>query len=517
MNLTIDPWIPVTWKDGRSSDVSLCDVFVKGEGIADLAGRPPERIALMRLLLCIVHAALDGPRDVTDWEDCYKRIPEAAVSYLQKWRYAFELFGDGPRFLQVEKLESIRNDDEGNAVDKLDLSLACGNNSTLFDNDGGSERRFTEEQLALMLLTFQSFHPGGLIGIARWNGRPTGASRSATAAVCVAGSPLHAFLRKDTLLQTLHANLISQEMFQQRAGRNGTWGCPVWEKMPKKPGDLTGSARTYLGRLVPIARAIRLNDDCRTAIVAEGLRYPVFDEVFAESTATIVLHEKNGKRLLMRADPARAIWRQLAAITVLRRSEDTIGGPLALLNLGNEEVFDLWLGGLATNKAKLVDTVESVFNEVPSAMVQENGQKVYGEGVSFAEGLASRIGSAIARYRRELKDEIEGKENRDRRFTLKGRATLHYWTVAEGLVPELFKLVQEPPVINNKYHFQNTAWGKRLFLAALEAYDLACPHETARQLQAYVLGRAVLAGSPDTVDTDTVQESQEEEKEEVLQ
>ena len=33
-------------------------------------------------------------------------------------------------------------DDEGNSTSKLDLALATGNNTTLFDNAGGSERAF---------------------------------------------------------------------------------------------------------------------------------------------------------------------------------------------------------------------------------------------------------------------------------------------------------------------------------------------------------------------------------------
>lgn len=369
MNLTTDPWIPVVWRDGRASEVSLHDAFLKGEEIVDLMVRPPERIALMRLLLCITHAALKGPCDIEDWKNCRSRIPEASASYLKKWKHAFELFGEGPRFLQVEKseLKSSREDGKGNPVDKLDLSLASGNNSTLFDNEGGSERHFTPAQLALMLLTFQSFATCGLIGIAEWNGKPT--KGSAQAAVCIAGSPLHAFVHKDTLLQTIHVNLITKEIFQERAGRDALWGQPIWEEMPTGPDDPAESTRTYLGRLVPLARAIRLNDDYRTAIIAEGLRYPKFDEVYAEPTATVVTDRKKGRRMLLQADPNKAIWRQLVAITTLRRAEDSIGGPLALSNIGNEETFDFWIGGLAAKKAKLVDSIESLFHKVPSALV----------------------------------------------------------------------------------------------------------------------------------------------------
>jgi len=51
MNLAIEPWIPVVQVDGRSGTVSLREMFETGHQIQDLAVRPHERIALMRLLI----------------------------------------------------------------------------------------------------------------------------------------------------------------------------------------------------------------------------------------------------------------------------------------------------------------------------------------------------------------------------------------------------------------------------------------------------------------------------------
>src|SRR5438034_7772326 len=56
MNLTTDSWIPIVCKDGQPGRVSLCEAFERGEEIRDLALRPHERIALMRLLICIAQA-----------------------------------------------------------------------------------------------------------------------------------------------------------------------------------------------------------------------------------------------------------------------------------------------------------------------------------------------------------------------------------------------------------------------------------------------------------------------------
>lgn len=493
MNLATEPWIPVVWHDGRQGRVSLLDAFTRGREIADLPVRPHERIALYRLLLCVAHAALDGPQDEDNWLNCLTELPARIPTYLTRWRDAFELFGNGQRFLQVAGLENTREDEgEDNAADKLDLALASGNNSTLFDNAGGSNRTFAPAELVRMLVTFQCFSPGGLIGIARWNGQPTAASKLAPPAVCIASSPLHAFVRKPNLLETVHANLITKEEFACLAGRAGTWGEPVWHRMPSRPGDLPEITRSYLGRLVPVARAVRLNEDHRTAIIAKGLDYPAFDEIFAEPSMTLVV-EGDGRKVL-RADPNRAIWRQLPAITTLRRGNE-LGGPLALRRVTDAQTFDLWAGALIANKAKLVDAVESVFAHVPGALLREDGHRVYADGVNHAERLAGALNRAIAGYRRRLKDEIERGEGRRRGLNLKTRAALHYWTEAERLVPELFRLVTNPPPVNPRrgsHEFSETPWGRALFQAALAAYDLACPHATPRHMQAYILGRAEL-------------------------
>ena len=66
MNLTIDPWIPVERADGSRELLSLQDFFAQARELHDLAVKPHERIALMRLLLCITQVALDGPTDAAE-------------------------------------------------------------------------------------------------------------------------------------------------------------------------------------------------------------------------------------------------------------------------------------------------------------------------------------------------------------------------------------------------------------------------------------------------------------------
>ena len=172
MNLTIDPWIPALWNDGLRDLFSLRDLFTRARELRDLAVKPHERIALMRLLLCISQAALDGPVDEDEWENCQPLIQPRVRDYLEKWQAAFELFGDKQRFLQLPNLMAGKESDEGNAATKLDLS-GHREQPDLFDNLAGEDRTLQSARSAVNILTFQCFAPGGRIGVAKWNSKET--------------------------------------------------------------------------------------------------------------------------------------------------------------------------------------------------------------------------------------------------------------------------------------------------------------------------------------------------------
>jgi CRISPR system Cascade subunit CasA len=518
MNLTTEPWIPIVRDDGKPGRVSLTEAFSRGDEIRDLAVRPHERIALMRLLICVAQAALDGPADYDDWKTCQSRIVPAALDYLKRWQHAFELLGSGQRFLQVSDLKkppSKKGDDEeGKSVSKLDLALASGNNSTLFDNAGGSDRVFEPARVALALLTFQCFSPGGTIGVALWNGRPTVGWSSypkvkpgqSNHAPCLPGSMLHAFLRGETLAETVYLNLLNKHLIELALGRE-KWGMPVWESMPDSPGDtarIANVTNTYLGRLVPLSRAVRLESDGCSLLLANALSYPVYPEA-REPSATVVVREQSDgpPRSTLGASLGRALWRELNSLTVKRISSETIGGPLTLQNLGDldpDATFDLWTGALVTDKRKaalILDTVEAVFN-VPATMLSDPGQHTYEAGVKYAEEIEFRLRRAVSVYHRELGDNLDRAEMREQRQRVQSKATFHFWTDAERSVRHLLAVAENPALLGLDNSWHKTEWGRAVRRAVLAAYDRACPHETARQIRAYALGRKLLVAAPAT-------------------
>ncbi|WP_338895713.1 type I-E CRISPR-associated protein Cse1/CasA [Streptomyces sp. TG1A-60] len=61
-NLVDDDWIPVVLTDGTSAEVSLRSVLTRAGQIRSLALDAPSQIPpVMRLLLAVLHRALQGP------------------------------------------------------------------------------------------------------------------------------------------------------------------------------------------------------------------------------------------------------------------------------------------------------------------------------------------------------------------------------------------------------------------------------------------------------------------------
>lgn len=480
MNLTDDAWIPALRADGTRAPFSLQGLFAEAHMLRDLAVKPHERIALMRLLLCIAQAALDGPEDADAWASCRDDLQPHVRAYLLKWRASFELFGDGPRFLQLPNLRPGKDTDEGNAATKLDLALATGNNSTLFDNAAGGDRAVAAARAALGLLTFQNFSPGGRIGIARWNGKDTPGKGSSNHSPCTPSSMLHTFVLGASLLETIARNCLTKDLVADNIVKG--WGRPVWERPVTSTDDISAvenATLTYLGRLVPHSRAIRLNENGGSIILGNGLDYPIYP-TFRESTATVVLRKDEPG--LLPASTGRGIWRQLHAITVKRRADaDGTAGPLALALHSFGHDSSLWIGALVTDKAKIEDLLEATYT-VPPELFDPFGRAAYESGVKHSETAESGVMKAVGAYASCL--QVAGPAY--------DRARRHFWTRVEQSLGDLFTVAREftPPE-----ELGPSAWGRAVRAAAEEAYERSCPRRTPRQLQAYVAGLRFLHAS----------------------
>ena len=176
-------------------------------------------------------------------------------------------------------------------------------------------------------------------------------------------------------------------------------------------------------------------------------------------------------------------------------SQNSNGGPAALQNVSDDEAFDLWVGGLVANKAKPVDTIESVLH-VPAAMLGEPSQTAYEKGVRHAENTAFRVMRAVSVYHRELGDNLDRPEMKNRRQQIQNHAAAQFWTDVESAVPRLLEVAANPGSLGLNAEWHKTAWGRSVWRAARDAYERACPHETPRQIRAYALGLKALAAAP---------------------
>lgn len=524
MNVAFDPWIPVVATTGERKLASLSSVLTEGEQFVDLAVRPHERVSLMRLFLCVAHAALDGPKDYDEWCEVPKRLPEAARKYLATWRDSFDLYHKEKPWLQVPKLSrdadgtySESDVKDWTPVSKLNFSFATGNNSTLFDHGGMSDdRTISICETILSMLTFQCFSPGGLISQVYWNGAQSG--KSSKDGPCVPSSMIHALLRGKNLLSTIHLNLPTYEDVKFSYGVRDI-GKAIWELQPTSMTDVSrieNATRTYLGRLVPMTRLIRLHSSGRQMLLGDGFAYPPFTDGFPpEPTSTVVIRKNKTKeeRALLSYRPARAFWRELASVVVKRSSEEA-GAPLSLRGIQDGAGCDLIMAALARDQATIIDSAESVFHISPRLRSVE-GVVTYEAEVKTAESTASRLGWAVEEYRKEIDGGWEGrlKGAGPSKGALKAKlhslTANHYWTAVEKNLALLMSHIES--LGTNDAILTRESWRKMLFFAACDAYRIACGQETPRQMRAFAKGWQKLSNTKDEPESD-IQETKEEDE-----
>lgn len=98
LNLISDPWIPVLYKDGSRAVIAPWQMADAALAFPDWP-RPDLNIACLELLIGLVFLA-DPPRDAADWRARVAPDPARLRAALAPFAPAFELMGDGPRFMQ---------------------------------------------------------------------------------------------------------------------------------------------------------------------------------------------------------------------------------------------------------------------------------------------------------------------------------------------------------------------------------------------------------------------------------
>jgi CRISPR system Cascade subunit CasA len=528
MNVAVDPWIPVVTNEGNPGMASLCAVLTEGEKFIDLAVRPHERVALMRLFLCVTHAALDGPKNYDEWRNVPEKLPAAAHKYLDTWKDSFELFHTDKPWLQVKDL--IRTDGSGKTspVALLDFELATGNNSTLSDHNGCNVVRMVEPaRLVLNLLTFQNFSSGGGAPVAQWKGKKTSQVGNPDAP-CLSQSMAHCLLRGGNLADTIYLNLPAYDLIA-RVYREYSYnketktdkysevkiGKPVWECFPASPDDtsnIKNATQTYIGRLTPVSRWIRLSENTDQMYCCNGFRYLTYKDSFpAEPTAAVRLINRkdkkgteNSERKVVSINPGKATWRELSAL-LTNRAANGLGGPLAMNNVPYDTGYDFQVCALIRDQASMDTAVESVFHISPT--FQPN-IAAYSTEVELAEKTSLLLRGAVEVYRNIIDKDwnsrvkrTPAKEQKTMKNRLAQTALLSYWTTVEKNLPLLTAHIE---AIGTDDAIPTRKRWRRMFSdTALESYRITCGCGTPRQMHAFAVGWQKLITRRDEPESNT--------------
>ncbi|HRP69673.1 MAG TPA: type I-E CRISPR-associated protein Cse1/CasA [Turneriella sp.] len=165
MNLMRDKWIPVKRRDGTVEDIAPFEVTDKIERnpvVALAAPRPDFNGALIQFLIGLFQTVY-APKNETEWE---KRMenppkPDELQKITEKVAFAFELFGNGPRFMQDMSLDES-NRQFGIASLLID---SPGEHTLKLSKDFFIKRhtvaRISPRAAAIALFTLQTNSPSG--------------------------------------------------------------------------------------------------------------------------------------------------------------------------------------------------------------------------------------------------------------------------------------------------------------------------------------------------------------------
>ncbi|MER5563864.1 type I-E CRISPR-associated protein Cse1/CasA [Streptomyces sp. NPDC002506] len=361
-DLTEQPWLPVLRTDGSTTDLSLRQVFAQAGEIRRLVGDlPTQDFALIRLLLAIVHDAVDGPEDTEQWAELWENeAPFASVGgYLDTHRERFDLLHPAAPFFQTAGLRTSK--DEVFSLNRIVADVPNG--EAFFTMRFPGAERITFAEAARWTAHAHGYDTSGIKSGTVGDPRAK-AGKAYPQGVGWAGSIGGVLAEGHTLRETLLLNLIAAD-----AGIVRTTGKdrPAWRREPCGPGaasDLAGRPHGIRDLYTWQSRRLRLHFDAQGVygvVLSYGDPLSVQDRQTQEPMTgwrrSPAQEKKLGRPLVYMPrehDPARAAWRGLAAL-IADRDQDTSAAdePANALRPGIVH----WLAHLTTERFLPKDTL----------------------------------------------------------------------------------------------------------------------------------------------------------------
>ncbi len=344
-NLVDEPWVAVLDTEGAYTEVSLLDAFRRADQISRLVGETPtQAFANLRLLLAVLHRAVDGPADHKHWgriRDDWDGTVQAVEAYLAGQRERFWLAHPTAPFMQVADLHTAKGEVFG--LDRI-ICDGLGSTAYLTTRLGAANEMISWAEGARWLVHAHAFDVSGIHTGAVGDPRVSG-GKGFGIGTGWAGQIGGLQLVGKSLRETLLLNLVAPSVVGLLGGPGaGRADVPVWERDPltqAPEGWDTGvypcKEKPYRQPTGPVdlytwpTRRIRLVGDADqvTAVInAQGDRATPHNRHDVEPLTAWRYSEPQTKSaghdvyMPLRHDPQRSLWRGLGA---LLPNAETIG------------------------------------------------------------------------------------------------------------------------------------------------------------------------------------------------
>ncbi|MDQ0288265.1 type I-E CRISPR-associated protein Cse1/CasA [Oligosphaera ethanolica] len=473
-NLIDNGWIHV--QSGNDLQ-SLRQIFTRLE-LRRLSGNPVEKIAILRLLLAITHAAVSLPNRKAWLQLSLQDLSDIVCSYLDSWHDRFFLHGEQP-FMQFRQLDQGKT----SPFSVAQLNVATGNKVVL--NSWNMPTPIDPPGKVMALLRQSFFACSGKkfdndIALSPGHAKKPSGTYGTLTGFC---GYLHTYLLGETLLDTVKNNLLTDDDLKQLpfAGL----GRPFWEDMPD--GELSKRAQgyksSYQGQLLPMDKFVFLKED--GMVMTEGITYDTYKTGLVDPAITMRQDGKDIKTVWAKTD--KKPWRELTALLAFLKL-DAINKSPHFLSMGLEKlaysqgiVMRFWTGGmqLSSNAGEqyisgMDDYVESEFH-IPISVSTQGGFDFFQQMITELERLAKITYSSVVNYYDIL--------NTEQKVANALVAASKFWEAMEPRAQLILDLAfscsaDKQPKIEEEMN----VWRKTV----LRVYNQSCAKDSARQMTAWV-------------------------------
>ncbi|WP_297563486.1 type I-E CRISPR-associated protein Cse1/CasA [Meiothermus sp.] len=401
-DLIQERWILVRTLDGKPDMVGLSELFRRARQLRAVEDASPLVVAsLYRLLLAIVHRAIQGPLGLSDVQRLLEQgcFSPAVEQYLEKYSSRFFLFGPEP-FFQVGDLKL-----KSTSIAKLAVERSSGNNKALFDHSLDDQPpAISYAEAARWLVAHQAFSLcGGVAGGGLMNFTDAPSPRGALV-----------FVLGENLFQTLVANLVWYTDEEDVEEDTPSWEEPAvtYETLQK------GQVRSLQGDVCPVrlytwqSRAIRLIPEdglVRTIMYTSGFQAK---GVFRDPALAYQKPRKgDADRIPVRFSLEKAFWRDFQAL--VPPNADLM--PQILRQVNHDELRPYLvprgelrlqiLGQVARPGKPVVDAWNNEVYPLPLSVLADEQKRIkIGQATQLAEDIGKALRGAGYVLARELSD-----------------------------------------------------------------------------------------------------------------